>query len=183
MSASGKSIFPHSSHDDHSTSDPDDEIMRVLNQSPASPLASATSTSLTGKSSSRMGGTLDSSTDSSTVKHVNVTCLHKHASSPICFGLIGLNKTSFCLKPKTSCRTMSHLVSQFEPELDHYYINKNPTGDSAWCEFKIHKAVVEELQQQGLNFDTPRSLEDWKLLFSSSNVMSHKLKFVFMPVT
>jgi hypothetical protein len=142
-----------------------DDILNALKSNTSSPLAGNTATSLTGKYSSQGGGVVDSDICS---KHVNVTCLHKYASSPLCFGLIGVNKNSFCLKPKGNCRVSSHSVAIFEPDLDHYYINKNQTGESAWCEFKLHKDVGEMLKSQGIDMNDRKSLEDWKFIFSSS---------------
>jgi hypothetical protein len=145
--------------------DPNDDILNALKSTTSSPLAGTTATSLTGKYLSQGGGVLDSDLSS---KHVNVTCLHKYQSSPLCLGLIGVNKNSFCLKPKSACKVSSHSLSSFDPDLDHYYINKNQNGDSAWCDFKLPKEAKDGLKKQGIDLNDRKSLEDWKFIFSSS---------------
>jgi hypothetical protein len=79
-----------------------------------------------------------------------------------------MNKNSFCLKLKSSCKISSHTQATFDPDLDHYYINKNQNADSAWCDFKLSKVNAEHLQQQGIDFQSSKSIEDWKFIFSSS---------------
>ena len=149
-----------------------DDILNALKSNTSSPLAgNTTATSFTGKFLSQGGGMVDPDICS---KQVNVTCLHKYSSSPLCLGLIGIHKNSFCLKPKSACRVSSHTLSSFEPDLDHFYINKNQNGDSAWCDFKLHKNLGDVLKLQGIDMNDRKSLEDWKFIFSSSSSLQHE---------
>jgi hypothetical protein len=83
-----------------------------------------------------------SSHDPSTLKHVQVTCLHKLASSLYGFGLIGVYQNSFCLKSKNNCNVSSHSQVRFDPKLDHYCINKNQNGDHGVMEVIMVKIMA-----------------------------------------
>ena len=101
-------------------------------------------------------------------KQVKVFCIHEDNVLPLCLGLIGVQKNSFCLKENSSCKISTHSSSRFSPKLDHFYICKNHHSDSAWCDFSFFEGEAKRLTARGIDFGSFKSLEDWKLIFTSS---------------
>ena len=145
-----------------------DDILSALNAIPRSPLAPSPSSSLTGKYLSHSGGSDLIETENVKSKQVKVICIHEDNVLPLCLGLIGLQKNSFCLKNKSACKISTHSSSTFTPELDHFYICKNQHSDSAWSDFSFSEVESKRLTARGIDFESFKSLEDWKLIFSSS---------------
>ena len=162
---SSPSDFPISSELSEDKKLSTDDVLLALNAIPSSPLTPSKATSLTGAYPSRGGGGVLFQSDASSSKLVQVICLHKGNTLPLCLGLIGVQKNSFCLKTKELCSVSAHSNSTFEPELDNYFICKSYHSDAAWCEFTFPISAVSNLRSQGVDFSSRKSHEDWKLIF------------------
>ena len=120
-----------------------DDILSALNEIPGSPLVPSPSSSLTGKYLSHDGGFDLIETENVKSKQVKVICIHEENILPLCLGLIGVQKNSFCLKEKSPCKISTHSSSRFPPKLDHFYICKNHHSDSAWCNFSFSEVEAK----------------------------------------
>ena len=47
------------------------------------------------------------------------------------------------------------------------YLYKKTNSDSAWCEFKLQGDVANRMESQGIDLNSKKSHDDWKLIFSS----------------
>ena len=151
------------------TTSPDD-VLNALDRIPSTPFSSPAldpSSNLTGESSFR--GRV-SGLDLSSAKLVGVTCLQSNSENYHCLGLIGTNHNSFCLKAKNKCQVTSHGNNKFTPQANYFYVQRH-NKDAAWCNFAVPMDDLHLLAKK-LRFtvEDKKSLEDWKMLFSTSNL-------------
>ena len=109
--------------------------------------------------------------DDSNVKRVKIICVTNENMEQCCFGLIGVNMNSFCLKIKSTCASHSkglkHAQSKFGPTVDNFYICKTSAGDSAWSNYTVPNKLLLNKTVFKNDLTQAQTLDEWKALFKA----------------